>query len=49
MDTERGGPTFKWDYFIDTTTKAASPQFDDLSRGLAKIIVRKTAWKRVAE
>lgn len=40
MDPERGTTKFKWEHFIDPTTKAASPQFDDLCRGLAKVIVR---------
>lgn len=31
---------FEWEYFIDATTKAASPQFDELCRGLARVIVR---------
>ena len=34
------GDSVHWEYFINHN-KAASPQFDDLCRGLASVIVRR--------
>lgn len=48
MEPERGTTKFKWEHFIDPATKAASPQFDDLCRGLAKVIVRSMNKLRAA-